>query len=300
MLAPIALFVYKRPLHTHQVIEGLRTNPEASHSDLFVFSDAAKDEIANEDVAAVRTLIRGIRGFRSLAVVERDTNLGLARSIIAGVTELIVRYGRVIVLEDDVIPSKHFLRYMNDALEKYRNVPEVASIHAYSYPVKRPLPETFFLRGADCWGWATWDRGWQVFEPDGSKLLARLYESGQQRAFDMDNSYPYTQMLKDQVSGRNDSWAIRWHAAAFLNGLLTLYPGSSQVQNIGADGSGTHGGSTGVFSHASWGRPILIDDIPVEESKEARDVCVEFLRSLQPSLHRRMWKQIRRLFGCHV
>lgn len=295
MLTPIALFVYKRPQHTERVLNGLRRNSEACGSDLFVFSDGAKDSPAVEGVRAVRALVRNITGYRSVTVVERDANLGLAQSIVDGVTDLTGRYGSVIVLEDDVVPAPHFLRYMNTALDKYRNVPDVVSIHAYSYPVDGSLPETFFLRGADCWGWATWDRGWRVFEPDGAKLLARLRESGQTKPFDLDGSYPYTRMLEDQVAGCNDSWAIRWHAAAFLQGLLTLYPGSSQVQNIGTDGSGTHGGRASVFSHASWGKPIQVGDIPVEEHTQAREAFMNFLGATHAPLPRRIWTRFRRM-----
>jgi len=277
------------------VLNGLRTNPEACESDLFVFSDGAKESSAAEGVRAVRALVRAITGYRSVTVVERDDNLGLAQSIVGGVTDLTGRYGRVIVLEDDVVPAPHFLRYMNTALDKYRNVPDVVSIHAYSYPVRCPLPETFFLRGADCWGWATWDRGWRVFEPDGATLLAKLRESGQTVPFDLDGNYPYTRMLADQVAGYNDSWAIRWHAAAFLKGMLTLYPGSSQVQNIGTDGSGTHGGRADVFSHASWGRPIQVGDIAVEENARARDAFMNFLGATHAPLPRRIWARFRRM-----
>ncbi|MCC6967274.1 MAG: glycosyltransferase [Nitrospira sp.] len=297
MLAPIGLFVYKRPEHTLRVLEGLRRNREARDSDLFVFSDGAKNSLADEGVSAVRKLVRGLTGFRFVTVVEQSVNLGLARSIVTGVTDLTGRFGRVIVLEDDVVPAPHFLQYMNAALEKYEHVPQVVSIHGYSYPVSGSLPETFFLRGADCWGWATWARGWRVFEPDGAKLLARLSESELSRVFDMHGAYPYTKMLEEQVAGRNDSWAIRWHAAAFLEGLLTLYPGSSQVQNIGTDGSGTHGGCAGEFWHASWGRPVSVEDIPIQESQRAREAFAQMLKSLRPSLARRMSARLRRMIG---
>lgn len=297
MLAPIGLFVYKRPEHTARVLEGLRNNREARDSDLFVFSDGAKDALASDRVSAVRALVRQRMGFRSVTVVEQSMNLGLARSIVTGVADLTRRFGRVIVLEDDVVPAPYFLQYMNAALDKYEQAEQVVSIHGYSYPVARSLPETFFLRGADCWGWATWERGWRVFEPDGAKLLARLSESGLSHAFDLDGGYPYTKMLEDQVAGRNDSWAIRWHAAAFLKGLLTLYPGSSQVQNIGTDGSGTHGGCAAHFLHASWGRPVKLEDIPIQESRRAREAFVQMLKSLQPSLARRIWTRLRRMTG---
>ena len=172
--APIALFAYNRPDHLTRVAEGLANNREASMSKLFVFSDAAKSAAAEKMVAAVRSVAHSITGFQSVDVVEQPVNLGVAKSIIQGVNTLTTKYGQVIVLEDDLLPSPHFLRYMNHALKFYEDDDRVISVHGYTYPVKEILPETFFIRGADCWGWGTWKRGWDLFEPDARKLLREL------------------------------------------------------------------------------------------------------------------------------
>ena len=293
--APVALFVYNRPDHLGQVYEALARNPEAPASALFVFSDAPKSDSALLAVSEVRKLARRLHGFKSIDVVEQSTNLGIARSIIDGVSRLTAEFGRVIVLEDDLLPGPHFLRYMNDALQRYADDERVISIHAYSYPVQAGLPDTFFLRGADCWGWATWKRGWDLFEPDGRRLLAALEAQGRTREFDFDGSYPYTQMLRDCIAGRNDSWAIRWYASAFLRDKLTLYPGSSQVQNIGADGSGMHVGETMLFEHAEWGRALDVGEIPVQESAEARRAFATYLAGLRPSVAARVLRRLKRL-----
>ena len=296
-LEPIAVFVYNRPSHVQRVLEALGRNPEASASDVFVFSDAAKAPAALPAVQEVRRRIRSAKGFGSVTVIEQEANLGVARSIIAGVGDLTRQFGKVVVLEDDLLPSRHFLRYMNDALDLYQDVPEVISVHAYCYPVKRPLPETFFLRGADCWGWGTWSRGWALFESDGRRLLSQLRERDLTFEFDLDGSYPYTRMLEDQIDGKNDSWAVRWYASAFLSERLTLYPGSSQVQNIGADGTGQHVGRTDVFGHSQWGRRTTVERTLIKESAEARQAFARFLRSTQPSFARRMIGRVRRLFA---
>lgn len=238
--APIALFAYKRVHHLRQTVEALASNSLAAESDLFVFADGARTAADEADVRAVRDYIGSITGFRSITPILRDSNMGLSASIISGVTELITTHGEVIVVEDDLVTSPYFLAYMNAALRLYRDDERVISVHGYLYPLSVRLPETFFLRGADCWGWATWQRGWDLFEADGRKLLAELEQQKLTRSFDLNGAYPYTNMLRDQVSGRNDSWAIRWHASAFLNGRLTLYPGCSLVRNIGFDASGTH------------------------------------------------------------
>ncbi len=267
--SPIALFVYNRLKHTKKTIEALQKNPPSSKSDLFVFSDGAKSETDMGKVQEVRNFLKTIDGFKNVTIIERRKNLGLAQSIITGVTEIVNKYGKIIVLEDDLATSPFFLDYMNTALETYRNSEEVISIHGYVYPVKNKLPETFFIRGADCWGWATWKRGWDFFEEDGSKLLEKLKTKQLIKEFDINRSYPYTKMLQGQINGHNNSWAIRWHASAFLNNKLTLYPGKSLIQNIGFDNSGTHCRTTEFLNVKVSQRPIQILSLPAEENKEA-------------------------------
>lgn len=276
--APIALFVYNRPVHTRQTLAALQRNPLAAVSDLHIFADGAKANADTERVDAVRRYIRTIDGFRSVRILERRENLGLARSIIHGVTEVCEKYGRVIVLEDDLVSSPWFLHYMNDALDMYADDDRVASIHAYSFPTRRRLPETFFLRGADCWGWATWTRAWRNFEPDGQKLLDMLIEQNLDHAFDLDGAYGFTRMLRDQIAGRNDSWAVRWHASCFLRNALTLHPGRSLVVNIGADASGTHCADSSEYETQLATSRVELKRIPSEESAEARAAFAAFLR----------------------
>lgn len=294
-LAPIALFAYNRPDHLRRVSEALARNPEANASRLVVYSDAPKNSAAAGAVAQVRTLARGIRGFAAVELVERESNQGVARSIIEGVSSLTARFGRVIVLEDDLLPSGHFLAYMNGALDLYQDASAVASVAGYFFPVTAPLPDTFFVRSADCWGWATWARAWAEFEPSGEKLLGELRRRRLEREFDFDGSYPYTRMLEEQIQGRNDSWAVRWYASAFLRGRLTLYPRSSQVQNIGADGSGVHVNKTDVYRHATWGAPVPLAPIPIEESAAGRAAFARGLRGATPSLGRRVLGRLVRL-----
>lgn len=295
MLAPVALFAYKRPEHLRRTLEALGANPESARSRLYVFCDGAKSDRDHPGVEAVRALTERIRGWESVTVIRSATNRGLAQSIVSGVTELLQAHERLIVLEDDLMVAPGFLRYMNEALRCYAEDERVASIHGYIYPLGSELPETFFLRGADCWGWATWRRAWRLFEPDGRRLLAELKRRRLTKAFDLDGSYPYTRMLQDCVKGRNSSWAIRWHASAFLQGKLTLYPGSSQVQNIGADGSGSHVAATRRFQHERWGRALKVGGIPVEECLPARRSVAAFLAGSQTSIGARVLRRFRRL-----
>jgi hypothetical protein len=244
--APIALFVYDRPLHAEQTLESLRRNPESSDSDLIIFSDGSRSLDDAERVRRTRAVIAAAGGFRSVRVVLRDENWGLARSIIGGVGEVLRDHGRVIVLEDDMITSPRFLGYMNAALDRYADEPSVGSVHAYMYPIEG-LPEFFFTKGGDCWGWGTWRDRWSMFEPDGRALLRELKRRGLLKEFDRTGGNHMVRMLIGQIRGENCSWFIRWHASLFLNGKLTLQPGRSFIHNIGADGSGTHFPRTALF-----------------------------------------------------
>lgn len=294
-LAPIVLFVYNRLWHTRQTVEALRNNELAAGSDLFVFSDGPRSEADRAKVLEVRSYARTITGFNKVTLIERGENLGLARSIISGVTEIVNSYGRIIVLEDDMVTSPYFLKYMNEALELYRDEERVVSIHGYVYPVKTELPETFFIRGADCWGWATWRRGWEIFEADGAKLLAELKRRKLTEAFDFNGAYSYTKMLADQIKGNNDSWAIRWHASAFLRDKLTLYPGKSLIHNIGLDASGTHCDPSRVFDTQVSSAPLDITSIPVEQSRKAFLAFETYFRSIRTSFITRAWRKALKL-----
>jgi hypothetical protein len=283
MPAPIALFVYNRLHHTKETVEALRNNTLAKDSDLFIFSDGPRNRDDARKVIALRKYLRTIGGFRSCSVITREQNIGLASSIINGVTDLLKRFGTIVVVEDDLVTSRYFLSYLNQGLRIYEHHEQVVCIHGYVYPARMTLPETFFVRGADCWGWATWSRGWRVFESDGQKLLDALQERGLNKDFNLDDSIDYVGMLRSQIAGENDSWAIRWHASAYLAGKMTLYPGQSLVNNIGFDGSGTHAGDRpDMFSVNMSNRDIRLEAIPVQESTVGRNAFVQHFRNIRP------------------
>lgn len=265
--APIALFVYCRVDHAQRTVKALLANTEAVQSELFIFSDAPKNENAVIGVQATRNYIRTITGFKSITIVERKENWGLAKSLISGITEIVNRYGRVIVVEDDILVSPFFLKYMNDGLNMYADNPRVASIHAYRYPSFLKLPQTFFIKGADCWGWATWKRAWDIFNPDADYLLQQIEARRLKQSFNFGNTYPYVQMLKNQRDKKISSWAICWNASAFLNDMYTLYPGVSMAQQIGMDGIGaTHSQVTDLYKVSVNPNAIDLKEIEPKQS----------------------------------
>lgn len=296
--APVALFLYNRLDHARRAVVALQCNGLADQTDLFVFCDGAKNAQDAPGVAQVRDLAKGITGFATVNIVEREGNLGLSASIIDGVGGICRRFGRVIVLEDDLVTSPYFLRYMNDALDLYAEDQRVIAVHGYMFPVTAPLPETFFLRDPGCWGWATWQRGWALFDPNGTRHLAAIQQQRREREFDLDGSYPYLAMLRNRIAGKNSSWAILWYASAFLLGKLTLYPGVSLVRNLGFDGSGTHNGVSGDFAVRIADRPVSVSPVPVAEYLPARSAISAYLAGLKPrgiaGLLRRLTRRVRR------
>jgi hypothetical protein len=289
-LAPIALFTYARPEHTRRTVEALSKNLQADDSDLYIFSDGARSQASLDRVQSVREYIRTIDDFKSVTIIERERNFGLAGSIVNGVTRLSNQYGKVIVLEDDMLTSPYFLSYMNEALDLYEMDERVISIHGYVYPVAQSLPEAFFMQGADCWGWATWQRGWAHFNPDGQYLLGELNRRKLVSSFDFNGAYSFSEMLAGQIKGLNDSWAVRWHASAFLADKLTLYPGRSLVHNIGSDNSGTHCGDSDLYDTVLSQTPIDLSCIEVKSFAEGRHAFERFFRKSKEE----MWKRLMR------
>ena len=275
--APILLFVYNRPEHTRRCIESLLKNSLASESNLFIYADDAKDSTQQEAVNEVRNYIRSIQGFKQITLMERSENWGLARNIINGVTTQVNRYGKVIVLEDDLVVAPYFLQFMNDALEVYKNEPRVGHIQACDFTQDSSLPATFLIKWTGSWGWGTWDRAWKHFNPNGKELLQELEERKLTRVFDFNGKYGFTRMLRRQIEGKNNSWAIRWNASLFLKDILSLNVGRSLVQNEGFDGSGTNCGGGGLYASHLYLQPLFITPIsPIEENKEARQAFIRY------------------------
>jgi hypothetical protein len=275
-LAPVALFCFNRVDHLKKTVAALSENTLASETNLFIFSDGPRSEIDESGVNQVRQYISSLSDFKSIHTVKREKNLGLAESIITGVTDLLQRYDRVIVMEDDLVTSPYFLQYMNDGLALYEKDEVIASIHGYMYPVRGDVPETFFIRGADCWGWGTWARAWKYMERDGQKLLDEVVRRNLQDEFDYNGAHSNTNMLKAQIEGRNNSWAVRWHGATFLRGMLTLYPSRSLVSNIGFDSTGTHCGNSNAYEVQVSLHPISLERIALKEDKKMKDRIEEF------------------------
>lgn len=299
MNIPIVLFVYNRPQHTQKTIDILLKNIGVREYPLYVYSDGHKGHKGHKDyklVCQVRSLIKSTAGFKSVTLIESEANKGLAESIINGVTEVVNRYGKVIVLEDDMLTSKYFLKYMSDALRLYESNAEVYSVHGYSFNAdfSAVSGDTFFIKGADCWGWATWRRAWAGMELDGKLLYDKLRQQGLSREFDYNGAYPYMRMLYRQSRGDIDSWAIRWRASVYLRGGISLWPKNSLIQNIGLDGSGANCRAINNFDVDMYDKPVNIGCITLAADPVASSAVGLFLARQKVSFFRQVVGFIRR------
>lgn len=241
--APIVVFVYNRPDKARRTIESLSNNELSKECDVYIFSDGPKNERATEGVNEVRDYLDSLDNnnpFNSLVIEKSPVNKGLAMSIIGGVSRIITEYGRAIIVEDDLILSKYFLNYMNECLDYYENDDRIWSISGYSPRLKSldNYDKNVYLDyRASSWGWGTWKDRWDKVDwtvPDYNRFrfnpffYIRFCRGG--------NDLP--SMMKAQMKGKIDSWAVRWCYYQSRYDKLSISPKNSLVSNDGFDGSG--------------------------------------------------------------
>ena len=234
-LAPIAIFAYKRLDYLKILINSLKKNSLSKNSIIYIFSDGWKSDFDKEEVLYVRKYIDQILGFKKVFIILRSKNFGLSKNIIDGINFVLKKNKKIIVLEEDLKLSKNFLTFINSGLKIYENDSRIASINGWFFPLssKKNIEDTFFIRGADCWGWGTWRRAWKKFDTDGQRLLNKIRKNKLEKLFNFNNSFNYMKMLQNQINKKNQSWAIRWYASAFLENMYTLHPKLSLVENTG-------------------------------------------------------------------
>ncbi|WP_434037636.1 CatB-related O-acetyltransferase [Formosa sp. 4Alg 33] len=279
-LAPIILFVYNRLAHTKQTIEALQNNELATNSVLYIYSDNARNAEDKESVTELRAYLKTLSGFKKINIIERKTNWGLANNIIDGVTSIVNKYGKIIVLEDDVVTSKGFLKFMNNGLRLYEEEKTISQINGYVYPFNKSLNEdVIYLRILACWGWATWKDRWADYEHDVSKAIDFLDSKEKINAFNILGHADYYKQLIDNKDKLIYTWAVRWYASWFMKGQLAVFPSKSLVLNIGDDDSGVHSkASNNVFRNTTVDEVPIKDNYTIAESQVAKQGIDDFYK----------------------
>ncbi|MDR1730365.1 MAG: glycosyltransferase [Prevotellaceae bacterium] len=241
-LAPICLFVYNRLELTKQTVESLKKNFLANESELFIFSDGAKSKNATEKVEQVREYVKTIEGFKTITILESEINKGLAKSIIDGVTEIINKYGKTIVIEDDLYLSPSFLAYMNQMLDNYCSCQDVFQISGFGLKVRKPADyhyDVFFHNRPNSWGWATWCDRWNSVDWEVKNWVRLKEDKRKQKAFNRGGTDLF-KMLKGYMEGKNNSWYVRFAYAQFAQHKYAIAPIKSFVLNRGFIKDSTH------------------------------------------------------------
>ncbi len=296
-LAPIVIFAYNRPDHLRRTLDALSKNDLASESVLYIFCDGKKQDATDEQshrIAKNRDVAHQATGFKEVRVIERDHNIGLKDNIVSAVTEIVNQYGRIITLEDDIVTSFGFLRYMNDALELYAHEEKVMHISGYMWPHKGHLPETFFYEVPCPWGWATWQRAWKYYNDD-ADFLYHIWEQDWARFNKFGSDYLQKQ-LKQNYQGTISTWFIKWHAVLLLRNALTLYPHTSLVNNIGFDDDSTNCYATNKFDIKELAEYVEVKPIAFCENKKASRFIYDFYQGHWYNRRRRK-ALIRKLYG---
>lgn len=250
VLAPIVLFVYNRPMHTQQTIKALQKNELAKDSTLYIFADGPKENATDEQkekIKQVREYIHQIDGFKQIIIYESEQNIGCADSIIAGISSVLKKYENIIVVEDDIVTSRYFLRFMNESLDFFEKDKMIFSVSGYNYPEKiMKIPRNYkndiylaYRHGA--WGWGTWKDRWDKVDWKMIDFNSFLKNKKLQKAFNRGGS-DMSEMLKAQMDGKIDAWDIRFDFSLFKNNCFCVRPVKSLVNNVGLDNSGTHTG----------------------------------------------------------
>ncbi|MBQ3671876.1 MAG: hypothetical protein II921_10460 [Treponema sp.] len=287
-LSPIVLFVYNRPEATEKTLQALSACHLADKSELFIFADGAKKGASSEQLEKInrtRQAIRAQKWCASVTIAESDVNRGLAASVIAGVSGIMEKFGRAIVLEDDIVCEKSFLTYMNGALDFYEKNENVWSIAGFSpllFSTARLKSDVYAGYRASSWGWATWQNRWSKVDWSVADYAEFMEDKGRQARFNRGGS-DMTNLLSMQMRGECDSWAIRWCYQQFKENAITIFPKKPQAKNIGFENDGTHSRKSilQIFKTktAEYTEPIRFEDCRIDEK-----IMGEMLRLYSPSL----------------
>jgi GT2 family glycosyltransferase len=254
-------------------LEALKKNTLASESILYIFADGPKkdaQDIERERIIKTRTVLTYDQWAKEIIISESAQNKGLAASIIDGVSYVVKKHGSIIVLEDDIVTSKYFLQYMNDALKRYENEQKVWHITGFSLPVnKKGLAETYFTRFMGCWGWGTWKNRWEHFRKDSDELLC-LFSKSMKFEFNYGKGNSFWGQIEQNKAGAINTWAIYWYGVIYINQGLCLNPREAFAKNIGMDGSGVHCEATKAYEVKLSDKYPVIFEERIEELKQTR------------------------------
>lgn len=300
-LAPIILFAYNRPLHTRRTLEELAKNHLAQESTLYIYCDGPKTDASEKnkaEIEAVRVIAHSEKWCKEVNIVAQEKNQGLSKSVVNGVTEVVNKHDKAIILEDDLLTAPDFLTFMNQALVAYESNEKIYGVAGHTFHEHARLPYTYLLPIGTSWGWGTWKRAWNDYETNANLLFDKLNNGKRRREFNFGN-FPYFEMLEKTRDLEIDSWAVKYYASFFLKGGQFVFPKYSFVENVGFDGTGFHQEST-----ANPFGPKISEDIQlgiidkgINSNNRATDIIKRyFLQNTTRGFIPKLKESLKRLF----
>lgn len=294
-LAPVAIFVYNRPEHTKKMLDSLKENHLAVETEIYIFIDGIKTKDHYYRNEKVKEICNSIVGFKRIHIIERVINFGLAKNIVDGVDFVINKHGKIIVLEDDIVTSRFFLNFMNDALDLYENIQDVWHISGWTYPDLKSSEQVFLWRLMNCWGWATWIDRWQHFEKNPKKIIEE-WTNKEISKFNLDGCENFFRQIKLNSTKKINTWAVFWYATIFKNNGLCLNPVNSFVKNIGIDGSGEHCTNNDIYTAEINQEYESIKLLTIEENSLIVEQIKRFYLQNKPSMFNRILNKIKKIY----
>ena len=279
MLAPVVLFTYKRPIHTKKVLESLLNCDLIQETDVIIYADGLKQTATQKDkeeLEATREVLLKYKenhNFKNIELHLSEQNKGIAYSVKKGAAKELEKYGKIIIMEDDIVPQKGFLKYMNEALDKYENEEKVWGISGYSFPLDNESvvkEQTYFLPVNCSWGWATWKSRWDKADFDVNSIFERFDKNSVTRESYNFGTCQYYEILEVLRDSKSDVWDALFHASMFLENGMFLYPNPSLAKNIGFDSTGTHCTEEDAFFNTTQTDYVSLKDIPISADNEGR------------------------------
>lgn len=303
MLAPVVLFTYKRPVHTKMVLDALSNCDLIHQTDVIIYADGAKTTVTQKDreeIEETRKVLLEYKennNFNNLELHLSDENKGIAYSVKKGAEKQLEKYGKVIIMEDDIVPQKGFVKYMNEALDKYENEEKVWGISGYAFPLKNEKlveQESFFLPVNCSWGWATWKSRWDKADLNVTSIFDRFEKNNVERENYNFGSYYYYEILEVLRDKKSDVWDALFQASMFLDKGMFLYPKRSLAKNIGFDATGTHCNEEDAFFNTTQIDYVNLENIPLTTNNEGRKQVEKAFREqfTKPSFLKRIQNKL--------
>ena len=242
MKTPVLFIFYRRPETACRVFKMIRNaRPES----LYLAADGPREHLNHESILCkqTRNVIESMIDWPcQVHRLYREENLGCKRAVTEAIQWFFSSVPEGIILEDDTLPSASFFRFTEEMLNRYRTDHRVMHVSGNNYQAGRIRGDGAYYASqfAHSWGWATWARAWQSYNPDLSVFEETWEELADSLGFSKKRSNWWFQSLAATRDGRIGTWDFQWHYTIMKLRGICLLPQVNLVRNIGVGKGATH------------------------------------------------------------